>query len=274
MPEHDSYLGQYLRARRALVPPEDVGIAREAGRRVAGLRRDEVASLAGISSDYYHRLEQGRDRHPSEDVLFSLARVLQLDEFALEYALRLAQQPASAGGRSLLGRRAGQADSDHDLSLLVDNWVRNPSFVVDGNQDVVASNKLARHISRGALDVGENMVLNFYSERVRNSAPNWQENAVEALAALRYYSDPGSPRLQAIVATLTEMSDSFAPVWARHDARPLRGGHMRYDLESFGVIDFRYQSLIVPGRQGYVLTTMYADQEGPGSAALAYLSAL
>jgi transcriptional regulator with XRE-family HTH domain len=278
MPEPDAYLGQYLRARRALVLPEDVGLAREPGRRVSGLRRDEVARLAGISADYYHRLEQGRDRHPSEEVLFALARALQLDEFALDYARRLAEAGPPAGQRLPPTRatedRQDVAEADQDLVVLVENWARNPSFVVDGNQDVVASNKLARLISHGALSVGQNLVLNFFSEPARSTAPDWEESAAAALAALRYYSDPSSPRLQQLVTELGERSENFAEVWARHDARPLRGGRMRYELQNFGAIDFAYQSLIIPGRRGYVLTTLYAEQDGPGSAALAYLGAL
>src|ERR1700721_970090 len=83
-------LGGYLRARRALVPPEQAGFRRGANRRVPGLRREEVAMLAGISADYYLRLERGRDKNPSAQVLESLARVLHLDELEQEYLLGLA----------------------------------------------------------------------------------------------------------------------------------------------------------------------------------------
>src|SRR5215469_6784901 len=88
--DRDNLLGNYLRARRALVTPEQVGLPAGANRRVPGLRREELAMLAGISADYYLRLERGRDKHPSAQVLESLARVLRLDELEQEYLLGLA----------------------------------------------------------------------------------------------------------------------------------------------------------------------------------------
>src|ERR1700752_2998660 len=88
MSDGTNTLGEYLRARRELVTPESVGLPQFGVRRVPGLRREEVAMLAGISADYYLRLEQGRDRNPSVQVLESLARVLQLDEAATDYLLR------------------------------------------------------------------------------------------------------------------------------------------------------------------------------------------
>ncbi|NAZ77625.1 helix-turn-helix domain-containing protein, partial [Kineococcus sp. T13] len=102
-------LGEYLRARRALVAPEQVGLAGGARRRVPGLRREEVALLAGVSADYYLRLERGRDRNPSAQVLDALARALHLDEVEAQYLLQLAQpraRPRSA--RSAWGRRRAE----------------------------------------------------------------------------------------------------------------------------------------------------------------------
>src|ERR1700746_3277544 len=93
-------LGRYLRVRRALVRPDSAGVPGQGSRRVPGLRREEVAFLAGVSSDYYVRLEQGRDRHPSDQVLLAIARVLQLDEDATAYLLQLAQPPAGRGRRA------------------------------------------------------------------------------------------------------------------------------------------------------------------------------
>src|SRR3982074_1004021 len=90
---HENLIGEYLRARRELVRPEEVGVPDLASRRVPGLRREEVALLAGVSADYYVRLEQGRDQHPSERVLGALARALQLDEDATAHLLRLATTP-------------------------------------------------------------------------------------------------------------------------------------------------------------------------------------
>ena len=95
-----SALGRYLRVRRALVRPDAAGVPGQGNRRVPGLRREEVAFLAGVSSDYYVRLEQGRDRHPSDQVLLAIARALQLDEDATAYLLQLAKPPSPRSKRT------------------------------------------------------------------------------------------------------------------------------------------------------------------------------
>ena len=125
-------LGDYLRARREQVKPEDVGLVGGARRRVAGLRREELALLAGISSDYYLRLEQGRDKNPSAQVLDALARALQLDIKATEYLHQLASQSAARG---LRGRRGG-ADG---MQELIDQFPM-PAIVASRCLDVLAAN--------------------------------------------------------------------------------------------------------------------------------------
>src|SRR5579862_629019 len=118
-----SALGQYLRARRALVRPDEVGLARFGRRRVPGLRRAELATLAGISSDYYLRLEQGRDQHPSAQVIDALARALQLDHDATAYLHVLAQPDAAA-------RRTGQLEhAPPSIEQLIAAWPGTPAYV-------------------------------------------------------------------------------------------------------------------------------------------------
>src|SRR6201985_3569498 len=110
-------LGRYLRVRRAVGPPDAAGAPRQCSRGAPGLRREEVASLAGVSSDYYVRLEQGRDRHPSDQVLLSIARALQLDEDATAYLLQLAKPPSPRGGRTR--RREKVSDG---IRTLISTW--------------------------------------------------------------------------------------------------------------------------------------------------------
>src|ERR1700729_3349920 len=117
-------LGRYLRVRRALVPPDAAGVPRQGNRRVPGLRREEVAFLAGVSSDYYVRLEQGRDRHPSDQVLLSIARALQLDQDATAYLLQLAKPPAA--GRAPPRRPEKVSDR---IRTLIGNWPLTPAYV-------------------------------------------------------------------------------------------------------------------------------------------------
>lgn len=268
-------LGQYLRARRGLVRPEDSGFAPEDGRRVAGLRRIEVAALADVSADYYLRLEQGRDQRPSEAVLASIGRALRLDEHAMDYLFRLAYDvdlfPAehpSAGSHP--SETAGPPVPD---TTLLDHWSDTGAYITDGNRDIVASNALARRVGGGLLDVGRNDVLGYFDDRVRSIAPAWEASAPGVVAALRYSSDPSSPRLQTIVEDLSGRCPLFARLWARHDARPLAGGPLLASIDDFGTVELQYQHLVVPDWPGHQLTTIFASPGSSGAAVLAYLAA-
>ena len=131
-------LGRYLRVRRALARPDAAGVPGQGNRRVPGLRREEVAFLAGVSSDYYVRLEQGRDRHPSDQVLLAIARALQLDEDATAYLLQLAKPPSPRSKRT----RRPQKASD-GIRTLISSWPLTPAYVHGTYMDILAANALA-----------------------------------------------------------------------------------------------------------------------------------
>jgi len=135
-------LGEYLRARRELVSPESAGIPHIGRRRVPGLRRDELSLLAGVSTDYYVRLEQGRDRNPSPQVLDALARSLQLDDEATAHLHALA-------GHERRVRRSGQQPERVPPSIqqLIAGWHDMPAFVQGRRLDVLAANPLATALS-------------------------------------------------------------------------------------------------------------------------------
>src|SRR5690242_5375424 len=137
-----SVLGDYLRSRRQQVRPEDVGLVAGSRRRVAGLRREELALLAGISSDYYLRLEQGRDKNPSSQVLDALARALQLDIKGAEYLYQLASPSGIHWEESEL-----EAVGD-GLGELIDQFPM-PAFVASRYQDVLAANHVACALAPG-----------------------------------------------------------------------------------------------------------------------------
>ncbi len=146
-------LGEFLRARREQVQPEHVGIRRVGLRRVPGLRREEVAMLAGISSDYYLRLEQGRDRNPSMQVLEALADVLRLDPDATAYMVGLAQERVVPKGR----RRTKPEPVPPSILELLDSWTDHPAYVQNKYTDVLAVNALGRAITPN-LRVGVNLL--------------------------------------------------------------------------------------------------------------------
>ncbi|WIB43321.1 helix-turn-helix transcriptional regulator [Curtobacterium sp. MCLR17_058] len=261
-----SELGQYLRARRALVQPEDVGLTREPGRRVDGLRREEVARLAGISPEYYLRLERGRDHQPSDQVLVALGRALRLDHEAVDYLRRLAhaerRRPEGVVPPGL----------DDSVRSLLAQWSHTPAFVMDRNQDIILSNALASALGPGYMEPGANLVLQMFSEASRQHAADWDRTAHRVVAALRLHAEPEDPRLQEIVGTLTLQDPDFARMWARHDVAVQRTGVSRHWIDPIGWVEFRWQNLAIPG-SSHVLVTFWADPGTPAAAAVAYLAA-
>src|SRR6516225_9655959 len=142
-----NHLGDYLKARRARVTPAEVGLVPGPRRRVAGLRRDELAMLAGISSEYLQRLEQGRDRHPSAEVLDSIARALRMDAKATAHLHQLARSASRP-------KRAAQEQVSAAVAELIDQFPM-PAVVLSRYLDVLAANPIARALFRGR-EVGKN----------------------------------------------------------------------------------------------------------------------
>ncbi|ERK71263.1 helix-turn-helix transcriptional regulator [Leifsonia aquatica] len=273
-------LGEYLRARRELVQPHQVGIVVQPGRRVPGLRREEVAELAGVSPDYYLRIEQGRDRRPSEQVLTALARALLLDEDSRQYLLRLARprpfiRPAPDDGRISDG-----------VAQLLAQWDHTPAYVTDANQNILAANALIDGIAPGILVPGTNMLVSGFESYARLSAtlsdPTaeelevvelWEQTLRELTASMRYYGDPDDPRLQEIVGALSARYRLFRTIWAEHDAKPHVSGVKRAFVPPLGWIDFRWQTLEIPRTAGQFITTFFGEPGSAAAQAIAYLAA-
>jgi transcriptional regulator with XRE-family HTH domain len=256
-----SLLAEYLRARRDLVQPEDVGLPREPGRRVAGLRREEVARLAGISPEYYLRLEQGRDHQPSDQVLSALARALLLDDDGRSHLLRLARPALRARERSQVAR---QAPPGPGVLALLDQWSHTAAYVADRNHDVYAANDLARAMAPGYFEPGVNLLTAVFTSAPREPDDVWRPTAETLIASLRYHGDPYSRRLQQIVGGLAVTDREFRAMWSRHDARPQVAGASPTFVDPVGWVEFRWQTLEIPGDAGYFLTAFYAE---PGSRA-------
>jgi transcriptional regulator with XRE-family HTH domain len=262
-------VGDHLRARRALVQPEDVGIPREPGRRVDGLRREEVARIAGISPEYYLRLEQGRDHQPSDQVVRALARALQLDGASADYLRRLAQR----GGEQRTAPAEPEVLDDSILALLA-QWSHTPALVKSRNQDVLASNPLALALGSRYMEPGVNQLIEVFSPWVRSSplAGDWEALATEIVAELRMKGDPDDPRLQEVVGTLSVTDPDFPRIWARHDTAFMTSGRSRHRVEPFGVVDFTWHNFAIPGTT-HTLVTFAADPGSQAAAAVVYLAA-
>ena len=244
-------LAEYLRARRGQLTPDEVGLVHDPRRRVRGLRRSEVAELAGISVQYYTRLEQGRTRQPSEIVLAGLVRALALDDHAAEYFYRLALPVPP------VTRAAAPGVVADDLTRLVGLWPDLPVVLYDRNQDVVLSNDLAHALLPTCVVAGSNAVETVVGVPAEGRGlEGWKNLARQAVAALRFHSDPTDPRLHEIVGALSIRDADFRRLWADHQARPLESGRAPVLVDGVGFGEIPWQTLEVPG--GYFLVVYLA----------------
>lgn len=195
-------LAQFLRARRAQIKPEDVGISEGDRRRVPGLRREELATLAGVSGDYYTRLEQGRGHQPSENVLEALARALQLDDDATAHLFALGRTVPSVASP----RPAKQECVRPELHDLLDAWTRIPALVHGRWLDVLASNALARALTP-LSEPGTNILRSVFLNaevRERYADPQWVMAAGVAYLRASVRGDADDPHLTSLVHELSQ----------------------------------------------------------------------
>ena len=215
-------LGDYLRARREQLRPEKVGLIAGKRRRVAGLRREELATLAGISSAYYLRLEQGRATSPSAQVVDALARALQLDARSTQYLRDLAA-PTTPGTKD-------PEVAGHALAEVIDQFLM-PAVVVNRYRDVLAANSLARALS-AEFTPGQNLVRwRLLDPAAREFYGNWDEATEIAVSGLRELSGqcPLDPTMKALIAELSDASPRFRELWGRADVGDRLGiHHMRH----------------------------------------------
>lgn len=263
-------LGDFLRARRALVQPQDVGVASHGRRRVPGLRRDELARLAGVSVEYYTRLEQGRGPSVSDSVLDAIAAALRLDP--TEHAhLRELARPGNAVRPAPRGRQIRQ-----QLRLLLDSMDRVPAFVLGRRMDILAWNRLGDAVSGfSALPAAErNVARQFFLEPAsRELYPDWSNVAAEVVGYLRLDAGryPDDPALAALVGTLSIQSETFRELWASHRVRDKAYGPKRINHPVVGELDLRYETLTLPAEPDQLLVSYLAE---PGSATEEKLSLL
>jgi transcriptional regulator with XRE-family HTH domain len=264
----DNLLGEFLRARREVAQPGDHGLPDPGRRRVPGLRREEVAMLAGVSADYYVRLEQGRDRHPSEQVLDALARVLGLDDDAVSHLHELAR-PSPRRRRSVV--KAERVDAG--VLRLLDSWPATPALVFGRYMDVLAANTLARTLNHCSVPGVNQLRAIFLDPESREIFPDWEAVAVDTVASLRATagSDLDDPRLTDLVGELSLKSPEFRRLWARHDVRIKTRGTKRFVHPMVGDLTLGFESLAINGSPGQTLAVYHAEPGSPSERALALL---
>ena len=268
MSESTNALGAFLRARRELVTPQQAGVPDVGVRRVPGLRREEVAMLAGISADYYLRLERGRDRHPSVQVLESIARVLHLDDDHFTHLLTLVAEVPRQRRR----RPRKQTPPAGALKLL--DSLTQPAFIEDRYFDILAANRLATALSPGLATGGNQLRGMFLDPAEQALHPDWEDVTECFIANLRQAvgTDVDDPRFIELTGELSLASPRFRQLWARHEVRGQRGTPLRLDHPQVREMTLNRERLAINGTKDLMLVVYHPDAGSSDAEKLALLA--
>ncbi|MFE2463664.1 helix-turn-helix transcriptional regulator [Streptomyces sp. NPDC059402] len=279
--DNRSDIRDFLVSRRARLAPERVGLPAGRRRRVPGLRREEVAALAGVSTEWYTRLEKGHIGGVSEDVLEAVARALLLDEDERTYLLDLARAARPARRSS---PRRGDVRIPPSVQWMVDSMTMAPAFVRSGRLDIVASNALCRALyapmfasettrDRGCANFSRYFFLDPGSP---DFFVDWEEGARATVALLRAEAgrEPHDRALRELVGELSTLSPDFRTMWASHDVRIRHEGTKRLDHPEVGRLEltFRHLSLPLPQRAVHDLIIYTAEPGTPSEDRLGLLA--
>ena len=265
-------LGEFLRSRRAQIKPEDVGFRSGRGRRVEGLRREEVAALASVSVDYVKRLELGRIT-PSDAVLVALARALQLDVLERAHLFALAGRTSTQDLNFFEDVRPG-------LLRLLAAVEPLPAFIVGPWLDLLAWNPTASALFCGferRPPEERNMArLIFLDPEIRElfCAGGWDGSGLVAALRVRYERGEHDPRVEALISELIERSPLFGRLWNEHGVVKRMSGRKTFNHPEVGVIELDWERLTVPGADGRVLMVYSAEPGTPAATALTLLATL
>ncbi len=259
----------FLTSRRARITPEEVGLPSYGSRRVPGLRREEVATLAGVSVDYYNRLERGNLGGASESVLDALAGALRLDEAERAHLFDLARSShPSARGR----RRSTKPNVRPSVQWMLDSMTGSAAFVADGRLDILATNTLGWAL-HSPLFAGPRRPANF--ARFQFLDPNahdfyldWEKAANITVALLRAEAGrrPHDAQLRELVGELSTVSEEFRTRWAAHNVRIHHSGAKQFHHPVVGTVDLDYCTLDLPAEERSDLRlTIYTAEPGSPS---------
>jgi transcriptional regulator with XRE-family HTH domain len=268
-------LGEFLRTRRTRVRPEDLGLEPGPRRRVAGLRREELALLAGVSTDYYQRMEQGRDVRPSDQVLDALARALR---FSPEESRHL-HTLAAAARAPARHHRSHAPEEVPPTTLRLLRTMAAPAVVVGRFLDLLAWSPLADALLSDftrSPQAERNLLFLLLHPGADQACPERTATVAELAAMLRAQvaAAPGHPRAVELVGELTTRSAEFAALWARHDVQETTRGRMRVNHPLVGELNLDWDAYPVPGAPGPVLIVYTAPEDGPDAERLQRLANL
>ncbi|MCV7424464.1 helix-turn-helix domain-containing protein [Mycobacterium yunnanensis] len=261
------HLGEFLRARRALVAPAQHGLP-NGSRRTPGLRREEVAMLASISTAYYVRLEQGRDVRPSTEVLDALAAALLLDEEANAYLRALVGPPPPRGAAD----PSRPETAAPGLVALMEGWTDTPALLYDRHLDLLAVNSMGRALFGWLGDETNLLRAIFLDPAARVFYRDWALIAEGCVAALRIdCARRDDRRLVELVGELSVRSSEFASLWSRHEVRAKRGETKHFEHPILGPLSLSFENLTVANAPGQHLVVYHAEPGGAAEEALSRL---
>ncbi|MFF4585650.1 helix-turn-helix transcriptional regulator [Streptomyces sp. NPDC001388] len=264
-------LGRFLRSRRALLSPAAVGLPSTGRRRVPGLRRDEVAALAGVSASYYMRLEQDRELNPSERVLEAVARVLQLSDEDRLHLFRVARPTARRMKPPVRVERVSAP-----LRQMIEGWTRTPAFIIGRAQDLLVTNSLAAALYSDFTHQDNVLRMLFLDPAAKAFYRNPERARHRAVADLQRTAaqTPDDPRILELVGELAVRSGDFRSLWAREYSRvpPYQVKEVRHS--AVGPMELRHEALDIRSAPGQQLVILQAEPGSRSADALALLGSI
>ncbi|MEX5635188.1 helix-turn-helix transcriptional regulator [Parafrankia sp. FMc2] len=266
----------FLTSRRARISPDQVEIPAHGNRRVAGLRRGEVAALAGVSVEYYTRLERGNLAGVSATVLDAVARALRLDEIERAHLHDLARAASPVAARTR--RHGGTATIRPAIRRVLDSMTGVPAILANHSFDILAANPLGHALYSPMFTAATRPVNSlrflFLDPRARAFYPEWQQVARQSVGALRIAAtrDPHDPRLMNLVSDLSLSSEPFRTWWDSHEVFVHRHGTKRFRHPAIGELELAHEALELPGEETLIIVTYTAEAGTPSGDGLELLA--
>ena len=275
--DNGNEIRDFLVSRRARITPEQAGLPVYGGnRRVAGLRREEVALLAGVSIDYYVRLERGRAAGASDSVLEGIARALHLDEAERAHLFDLARAATPAAPRS--PRRPPPREVRPSVRRILDSMTMTPAYVRNARLDILAANRLGAAVFAPVLaspaQPANNARFLFLDPAAREFYVDWERQAQDVVAMLRTEAghNPHDKGLSNLIGELSTRSEHFRTWWAAHNVRFHRTGVKRFHHPAVGDLTLTYEALDLAADAGLRISAYTAEPGTPSDDALKLLA--
>ncbi|MDQ0382513.1 helix-turn-helix domain-containing protein [Amycolatopsis thermophila] len=268
----------FLMTRRAKITPEQAGLVPGPRRRVPGLRREEVARLAGVSTEYYVQIERGQISGVSDEVLHAIARALQLDDVETAHLFDLVRAATRRAGPRTAKPRVPRQRVPDGVQALMDSMVAAPAIVQNGHLDLVGTNALGRALYAGVFERASgtpNLArFIFLDERAAEVFPDWEKAADDSVALLHVEAarSPYSKVVTGLVGELATRSAEFRARWAAHDVRAHRRGTKQFRHPVVGDLTLRFEALEITSAANLTLIGYTAEPGSPSAEALQLLA--